>query len=80
MAAGLEPLGPEPGDREVGIGNPAGVLAAVVRGARSGEEVKIDSAAYMRSAQILIRGHTPIYHASPGLAAHYRDRLADAAA
>ncbi len=79
-AAGLEPLGPEPGDREVGIGNPAGVLAAVVRGARSGEDVKIDSAAYMRSAQILIRGHTPIYHASPGLAAHYRDRLADAAA
>ena len=33
----------------------------------------------MRSAQILIRGHTPIYHASPELIAHYRDRFAEAA-
>ncbi len=79
-AAGLEPLGPEPAEREVGIGNPAGVLGAVISGARDGDAVKIDSAAYMRSAQILIRGHTPIYHASPALLAHYRDRLADAAA
>ena len=80
VAAGLEPLGPEPGDREVGIGNPAGVLRAVIRGARSGEDVRIESAGYMRSAQILIRGHTPIYHASPELVAHYRDRVAHAAA
>ena len=79
-AAGLDPLGPEPGDREVGIGNPAGVLGAVIHGARDGDEVGIESAAYLRSAQILIRGHTPIYHASSELIEHYRDRIADAAA
>ena len=73
MAAGLRELGPEPEDREVGIGNPAGVLGAVIHGARNGEDVSIKSAAYMRSAQILIRGHTPIYHASSELIAHYRE-------
>ena len=77
--SGLQELGPEPEDREVGIGNPAGVLGAVIHGARNGEDVSIESAAYTRSAQILIRGHTPIYHASPELVAHYRDRVADAA-
>ena len=79
VAAGLEPLGPETGEREVGIGNPAGVLGAVIRGARDGGDVRIESAAYKRSAQILIRGHTPIYRASPELTAHYRARIADAA-
>ena len=73
VAAGLNELGPEPEDREVGIGNPAGVLGAVIHGARNGEDVSIESAAYLRSAQILIRGHTPIYHASPELVAHYRE-------
>ena len=79
-AAWLDGLGPEPQNREVGIGNPAGVLPAVIRGARSGSDVRIDRAAYMRSAQILIRGHTPIYHASAALLDHYRGRTADAAA
>ena len=79
VAAGLEALGPEPAEREVGIGNPAGVLRAAIHGASEGDEIAISSASYMRSAQILIRGHAPIYHASPELTAHYRDRFAEAA-
>lgn len=79
VAAGLEALGPEPAEHEVGIGNPAGVLRAVIHGASKGGEIAISSASYMRSAQILIRGHTPIYHASAALTAHYRDRFAVAA-
>ena len=79
VAAGLESLGPEPAEHEVGIGNPAGVLRAVIHGASEGGEIAISSASYMRSAQILIRGHTPIYHASAELTAHYRDRFAEAA-
>ena len=80
VAVGLDALGPEPREREVGIGNPAGVLRAVIDGASHDDEIAISSAAYMRSAQILIRGHTPIYHASPELIAHYRGSIADAAA
>ena len=79
VATGLDALGPEPRRREVGIGNPAGVLRAVIDGASRGDEIAISSAAYIRSAQILIRGHTPIYRASPALIAHYRDRFAEAA-
>ena len=79
VAAGLEPLGSRPEERVVGIGNPAGVLRAAIDGSSDGEEVAISSASYMRSAQILIRGHTPIYHASPELIAHYRGRIAEAA-
>ena len=79
VAAGLESLGPEPAEHEVGIGNPAGVLRAVIHGSSEGGEIAISSASYMRSAQILIRGHTPIYHASAELTAHYRDRFAEAA-
>ena len=79
VAAGLEPLGSRPEERVVGIGNPAGVLRAAIDGSSDGEEVAISSASYMRSAQILIRGHTPIYHASPELVAHYRGRIAEAA-
>lgn len=79
VAAGLESLGPEPAEHEVGIGNPAGVLRATIQGASEGDEIAISSASYMRSAQILIRGHTPIYHASAELTAHYRDRFAEAA-
>ncbi len=79
VAAGLEALGSQPEERVVGIGNPAGVLRAAIHGSSDGEEVAISSASYMRSAQILIRGHTPIYHASPELIAHYRGRIAEAA-
>ena len=79
VAAGIEPLGSRPEERVVGIGNPAGVLKAAIDGSSDGEEVAISSASYMRSAQILIRGHTPIYHASPELIAHYRGRIAEAA-
>ena len=79
VGAGLDPLGSRPEERVVGIGNPAGVLRAAIDGSSDGDEVAISSASYMRSAQILIRGHTPIYHASPELIAHYRGRIAEAA-
>ncbi len=79
VAAGLDALGPDLNEHEVGIGNPAGVLRAVIHGASEGGKIAISSASYMRSAQILIRGHTPIYHASSRLIAHYRERFAEAA-
>lgn len=75
-AAGLAPLPPAPGERRVRIGNPAGVLEAAVTGSEADGAVEISAASYMRSAQILLRGHTPIYAASEELRAHYRRALA----
>ncbi|MEO6986959.1 MAG: PrpF domain-containing protein [Paralcaligenes sp.] len=56
-------------DYRVDIENPAGVLTAtiVARQAEGGFEIK--SAAYRRSAQILLRGHMSLYRASASLQA-----------
>ncbi len=75
VAVGLRTLGAEPAEHSVGIGNPAGVLEARIAGCERAAGPDIAAASYMRSAQILLRGHTPLYNASPQLLAHYREAL-----
>ncbi|WP_026432416.1 PrpF domain-containing protein [Paracidovorax oryzae] len=48
----------------VGIENPAGVLSTTVVAARRGSELVVKSAAYQRSAQVLLSGFAPLYAAS----------------
>ncbi len=48
----------------VDIENPAGVLSTTVVAATDGHEVTIASAAYQRSAQVLMRGYVPLQGAS----------------
>lgn len=69
LASGLAPPDGEPSERLVAMRNPAGVLRAriVARAVPGG--VEIARAAYERSAQIFLRGHVPLYDASPALAA-----------
>ncbi len=69
IATGLQPLGAEFADVEVSIENPAGRLDATVVAALHGGQVAIESAAYRRSAQVLMRGHVPLYGASAALLA-----------
>ncbi|MDD9927692.1 MAG: hypothetical protein OXR03_17855 [Rhodospirillaceae bacterium] len=78
MVEGLEGLGPEESDHVVRMANPAGLLKATIAGAMRDGEITMPSAAYERSTQILLRGHTPIYNASSGLRAAYREALAAA--
>lgn len=52
---------------QVGIENPAGVLDAAIEARISTLGVEIAKAAYKRSAQILLAGHVPLYHASSAL-------------
>ena len=74
----LEGLGPEESDHVVRMANPAGLLKATIAGAMRDGEIVMPSAAYERSTQILLRGHAPIYNASDGLRAAYREALAAA--
>jgi 2-methylaconitate cis-trans-isomerase PrpF len=52
---------------KVGIENPAGVLDAAIEARISSLGVEIAKAAYKRSAQVLLAGHVPLYHASAAL-------------
>lgn len=54
-------------DIAVGIENPAGILDATVVAKRDDDGLQVQSAAYRRSTQILLRGHVPLYRASPEL-------------
>jgi 2-methylaconitate cis-trans-isomerase PrpF len=63
------------GEVEVGIENPAGVLDATIDARIGAAGVEIRKAAYKRSAQILLAGHVPLYHAS----AELRQALLDVA-
>lgn len=78
VAKGLQGLGAETAEHAVKIGNPAGMLEARISGRESGGRIEIPAASYIRSAQILLRGHTPLYNASPALLDHYRGWLAAA--
>lgn len=60
------------------MANPAGFLKATIAGSDCDGEIAMPSAAYERSTQILLRGHTPVYNASDELRAIYRDELAAA--
>jgi len=55
----------------LGIENPAGILDTTIVARQSGAAggITIGSAAYRRSAQILLRGHVPLYQASAALKA-----------
>jgi 4-oxalomesaconate tautomerase len=65
-------LGAEEVDHIIRMANPAGLLKATIRGAIRDGIITMPSAAYERSTQILLRGHTPLYNASPALQEYYR--------
>jgi 2-methylaconitate cis-trans-isomerase PrpF len=60
-------LGATFSETKIGIENPAGVLDAAIEARATGNGVEIAKAAYKRSAQILLAGHVPLYHASSAL-------------
>ncbi|MBT5110845.1 MAG: PrpF protein [Rhodospirillaceae bacterium] len=72
MVDGVGALGAEEADHIVRMANPAGLLKATIRGAIKGDVITMPSAAYERSTQILLRGHTPLYNASSALLDYYR--------
>lgn len=55
------------GEVKVDIENPAGILSTTVVASMEGQALRIASAAYQRSAQVLLKGHVPLYAASPAL-------------
>ncbi len=69
VARGVVPAGPAFAEAGVEIENPAGILAALVDACTSSAGLEVRTAAYKRSAQILLRGQVPLYRASPGLIA-----------
>jgi 4-oxalomesaconate tautomerase len=75
LVQGLDGLGPDEADHIVRMANPAGLLKATIAGSSKGGDIAMPSAAYERSTQILLRGHTPIYNASPALLSTYRSLL-----
>jgi 4-oxalomesaconate tautomerase len=66
-ARDVSELGSETANHSVVMENPAGLLKAEIRGAVTAKGIEIEHAAYQRSAQILLRGYTPIYGASDAL-------------
>jgi 2-methylaconitate cis-trans-isomerase PrpF len=66
-ARNVAPLTPSFGEVSIGVENPAGVLDAAIAARIEGGHVHISKAAYKRSAQILLAGHVPLYHASTAL-------------
>lgn len=68
LAQGLPALTDAYADIQLELENPAGILHATVVARMRGQLLDIDSAAYRRNAQILLRGHAPLYGASPELA------------
>lgn len=74
VAHGVPSLGSAFADVEVGIENPAGILDATVVARMAAGLPEILSAAYRRSAQVLLRGHVPLYRASAALVAAVMER------
>lgn len=71
IARGVPPVGAEDAEMDIGIANPAGILGTTIVARRdlATGQIIIGSAAYRRSAQILLRGHAPLYQASAALKA-----------
>lgn len=67
VARGLRAPSAAFGDIEVAIEHPAGILATTVVARVQAGSLQISSAAYRRTAQVLLRGHVPLYRASPAL-------------
>ena len=60
-------LGPVEQAHIIAMRNPAGILRASISAAATPDGTTIGSVAYERSAQIFLRGHFPLYEASPEL-------------
>ncbi|OEC37289.1 hypothetical protein SAMN05216600_102266 [Pseudomonas cuatrocienegasensis] len=73
VAEGLKAPSGEFADIEVALENPAGLLATTVVAREHQGTLQIRSAAYRRTAQVLLRGHMPLYRASPALIAALTD-------
>ncbi len=69
VARGLPAPGTDFSEIAVGIENPAGILAAKIEARTAPEGLALRQAAYTRNTQILLRGHVPLYRASPALEA-----------
>ena len=67
VARGIPDLGPAEQAHTIAMRNPAGVLRASISAAATPDGIRIGSVAYERSAQIFLRGHFPLYGASPEL-------------
>lgn len=72
FARGLPKLASAQSVTVVEMRNPAGVLRARIAASLAAGGVQVASAAYERSSQIFLRGHFPVYNASPGLQAFAR--------
>ncbi len=75
LVQGLKDLGPVESDHVVRMANPAGLLKATIAGSSREGKIAMPSAAYERTTQILLRGHTPIYNASAALKSAYQNIL-----
>jgi 4-oxalomesaconate tautomerase len=73
IAQGVGALGANEEDHFVRMANPAGILKATINGASRDGDITMPSAAYERSTQVLLRGHTPLYNASAALLDYYRE-------
>lgn len=62
-----KPLSATTAEYPVSIENPAGVLDTLITAREEGGSMRIDAAAYRRSAQILLKGRVPLYNASAAL-------------
>lgn len=69
LTRGVPPAGRDEAEIAIGIENPAGILATTIVARQAGDAIAIDSAAYRRSTQILLRGHVPLYQPSAALKA-----------
>lgn len=67
IARNVEQPGAAFSDIAVRIENPAGILETTIVARKDADGVEISSAAYRRNAQILVRGHVPLYRASDAL-------------
>jgi 2-methylaconitate cis-trans-isomerase PrpF len=67
LARGLESIGEGNCICTVGMRNPAGVLRARIGATSTSTGLRVTSVAYERSAQMFLRGHFPVYHASDSL-------------
>lgn len=62
------------GEIKVDIENPAGILSTTVVASMEGNALRIASAAYQRSAQVLLKGYVPLHAASAALRAALAQR------
>lgn len=67
VARRIPALGPTEQPHLIAMRNPAGILRASIAAAATPDGIAIGSVAYERSAQIFLRGHFPLYEASPAL-------------